>query len=56
MVSDITNPKMYINHTPGNTQSMLRKGRVVVVEHICEFHMPYSNTNVTVGILQQFPH
>jgi len=29
-VSDITNPKMYLNSTPGNKQSMLRRGRVVV--------------------------
>jgi len=31
----ITNPKIYINLPPG-TQSMLRRGRDVVVEHICE--------------------
>jgi len=35
-VSDITNPKMYINPALGNTQSMLRRGGVVVVEHICD--------------------
>jgi len=29
-VSDISNPKIYINPTPENTQSMLRRGRVVV--------------------------
>jgi len=29
-LQDITNPKMYINPAPGNTQSMLRRGRVVV--------------------------
>jgi len=35
-VSDITNPEIYISPAPGNTQSMLRRGRVVVVEHTCE--------------------
>jgi len=29
-VSDISNPKMCINPAPGNTQSMLRRGKVVL--------------------------
>jgi len=29
-VSDISNPKMYINPAPGKTHSMLRRGKVVV--------------------------